>query len=62
MINHVSSTSKKQTRSVWKIYRNVKNDDYTARYFLDSLYHQNYYKFIAIDLSRQKIYKYPSKN
>ena len=29
------------------------NDDYTARKLLDYLYHQNYYKLIGIDLSRQ---------
>ena len=48
-------------------YQPVKNkqevyDDYTARDFLDSLYHQNYYKFIAMDLSKQEKYKYPLKN
>ena len=29
------------------------NDDYTATKLLDYLYHQNYYKLIGIDLSRQ---------
>ena len=29
------------------------NDDYTARKLLNYLYHQNYYKLIGIDLSRQ---------
>ena len=30
-----------------------RNDDYTARNFLDFLYHQNYYELIGIGLSRQ---------
>ena len=30
-----------------------KNNDYTTVSLLDYLYHQNYYKFINIDLSRQ---------
>ena len=30
------------------------NYDYTTGNVLDYLYHQNYYKFIGIDLSRQK--------
>ena len=29
------------------------NDDYTTGNLLDYLYHQNYYKLIDIDLSRQ---------
>ena len=31
----------------------TKNDDYTIGNLLDYLYHQNYYKVIGIDLSRQ---------
>ena len=30
-----------------------RNDDYTIGNILDYLYHQNYYKLIGIDLSRQ---------
>ena len=30
-----------------------RNDEYTTRNLLDYLYHQNYYKLIGIDLSRQ---------
>ena len=30
-----------------------KNDEYTAGNFLDFSFHQNYYKVIGIDLSRQ---------
>ena len=31
-----------------------RNDDYTTENLLDYLHHQNYYKHIGIDLSRQK--------
>ena len=31
-----------------------KNDECATRNVLDFLYHQNYYKLIGIDLSRQK--------
>ena len=31
-----------------------KNNDYTAGYLLDFPYHQNHYKRIAIEKSRQK--------
>ena len=31
-----------------------RNNDYTTGNLLDYLYHQNYYKLIGIDLSRQK--------
>ena len=30
-----------------------KNDDYTTKYLLDYFYHQNYFKLIGINLSRQ---------
>ena len=30
-----------------------RNDDYTTRNLLDYLYHQNHYKLIGIDISRQ---------
>ena len=30
-----------------------RNDDYTTRTLLDYSYHENYYKLIGIDLSRQ---------
>ena len=36
-----------------KIIEMSRNDDYTTRNLLDYLYHQNYYKVIDIDLSRQ---------
>ena len=39
-----------------------KNDEYTTRNLLDYLYHQNYYKLIGIDLSRQTKFKYLSTN
>ena len=36
-----------------KLIEMSRNDDYTTRNLLDYLYHQNYYKVIDIDLSRQ---------
>ena len=36
-----------------KIIEMSRNDDYTTGNLLDYLYHQNYYKLIGIDLSRQ---------
>ena len=35
-----------------KLIKMSKNDDYTTGNLLDYLYHQNYYKFIVIDLSK----------
>ena len=37
-----------------KLIRISQNDDYTTGNLLGFSYHQNYYKFIGIDLSRQK--------
>ena len=43
-----------------RIYGNIKKiatgpgDDYTTGYFLDYVYFKNYYKMIALDLSKQK--------
>ena len=43
-----------KTRSVWKnLIEMLKNSDYTTENLLNYLYHQNYYKLIGIDLSRQ---------
>ena len=39
-----------------------RNNDYTAENLLDYLCHQNHFKVIDIDLSRQKKYKYSSTN
>ena len=36
-----------------KLIEMSRNDDYTTRNLLDYLYHQNHYKVIYIDLSRQ---------
>ena len=36
-----------------KLIEMSRNDDYTTWNLLDFSYHQNYYKFISIDLSRQ---------
>ena len=38
-----------------------KNGDYTTGNLLDYLYHQNYYKLIGIDLSRQTNANIPKK-
>ena len=37
-----------------KLIEMSKNDECATRNVLDFLYHQNYYKLIGIDLSRQK--------
>ena len=37
------------------------NDDYTTGNLFDFSYHQNYYKLIGIDLSRQKIWVFLNK-
>ena len=36
-----------------KLIEITRNDDYTTGNLLDFSYHQNYYKLIGIDLSRQ---------
>ena len=36
-----------------KLVEMSRNNDYTTKNLLDYLYHQNYYKLIGIDLSRQ---------
>ena len=36
-----------------KLVKISRNDDYTTGNVLDCLYHQNYYRLIGIDLSRQ---------
>ena len=36
-----------------KLVEMSRNDDYTTRNLLNYLYHQNYYKVISTDLSRQ---------
>ena len=38
-----------------------RNNDYTTRNVLHYLYHQNYYKLIGIDLSRQTNTTIPQK-
>ena len=45
------STCEKQTRSVWKMSRNVKKR--WLYNLLDYSYHQNHYKLIGIDLPKQ---------
>ena len=46
------------TNNCWSTYKNKRqayerNNDYTTKNLLDYLYHQNYYKLIGRDLSRQ---------
>ena len=36
-----------------KRIKTLRNNDHTTGNLLDHLYHQNYYKLIGIDLSRQ---------
>ena len=36
-----------------KLFKMLRNDDYTTGNLSDYLYHQNYYKLITLDLSRQ---------
>ena len=36
-----------------KLIEMSRNDDYTTRNLLDFSYHQNYYKFVDIDISRK---------
>ena len=38
-----------------------RNDDYTTGNLLDYSYHQNYYKLIGIDLSRQTYMSVPQQ-
>ena len=45
-----------------KLIKMTRNDDYTNGNLLVYLYRKNYYKLIAIDLSRQKKSKYSSKS
>ena len=39
----------------------LRNDDYKTGNLLDYLYHQNYYKFIGIDLSNKQIQVFLNK-
>ena len=45
-----------------KLVRISRNDDYTTGNVLDCLYHQNYYRLIGIDLSRQTNTNIPQTN
>ena len=44
---------KEKSKTLWKTYWNIRNDDYTAVNLLDFYYHQNYYKPIVINLLRK---------
>ena len=45
-----------------KLVKISRNDDYTTGNVLDCLYHQNYYRLIGIDLSRQTNTNIPQTN
>ena len=44
---------KNKQQAYEKLVKMLRNDKYTTRNLLDFSYHQNYYKLIGIDLSRQ---------
>ena len=48
------SQEKNKQEAYEKLIKVSRNDGYTTKTLLDYLYHQNYYKLISIDLSRQK--------
>ena len=48
------SQEKSKQEAYEKLIEGSRNDGYTTKTLLDYLYHQNYYKLISIDLSRQK--------
>ena len=52
---------KKKQEAYEKLIKVSRIDDYTAGNLLDYLYHQNYYKLIGIDLSRQTNMSIPQK-
>ena len=52
-INRFDLSVKSEQGAYKKLVEMTRNDDYTSGNLLDYLYHQNYYKFIGIDLSRQ---------
>ena len=50
MINPI----KNKQEAYEKLVEMSRNDEYTTGNLLNFLYHQNYYKLISIDLSKQK--------
>ena len=48
-------------KSVWKTCWKLRNDDYTSGKLLNFPYHQNYYKLIDTDLSRQTNTRIPQQ-
>ena len=53
-INHFFDQPVKQKQEAYeKLIEMARNNDYTTGDLLDYLYHQNYYKLIGKDLSRQ---------
>ena len=51
--NNQKSAGKRQAKSVWETFWNVKKQWLDCGNLLDYLYHQSYLKFIVIDLWRQ---------
>ena len=61
-INHFFDGSVKNRQEVYgKLIEMPRNNDFTTRNLWDYLYHQNYYKLIGIDLSRQEIQVFLNK-
>ena len=52
---------KSKQEAYGKLLEMLRNDDYTTGSLLDFLYHQNYYKLIVIDLSRQTNMSFPQQ-
>ena len=46
-------TAKSKQEAHEKLVKMSRNDNYTTEHLLDFLYHQNYYKLIGVNLSRQ---------
>ena len=53
IINHFFDQTVKRQQAYEILIEMSRNDDYTTGNLLDYLYHQKYYKLIAIDLWRQ---------
>ena len=53
--------AKKKQETYETLIEMSRNDDYTTGNLLDFSYHQNYYKLIGIDLSRQTITSIPQQ-
>ena len=60
-INLFQSASKNKQEPCEKLIKILRNNDYTTGNLFDFSYHQNYYKLIGIDLSRQTNMTIPQK-